>query len=268
MFAGTTVGNNSGNLLGVHQRIDRVARRHLKTLIGSSYFPDIKDILKFEGNNGPDGVKRKSPSLDEPWHYIDPKKPHDVSLIQIINDHQANLAAALYEKNHERASFEAAWLAHAIVDGLTPAHHYPLGDKIEELFGKPHYERLTVKEKNLIKGDNRRDTVSKNWEYWGGGGIFSNHVMFEFGIMTLILGQSFPVTITDDDVAKLKEVGFEAMFHEMLHAIVDMQTYELYMKHGWDWRLSKTVRHDLVPLIMKAVCLGWYAATLDSEKIS
>jgi len=127
MYAGTTFRRDSGRIVGVHQKIDRASRRLLKKLIGKdAAFPSISQILHFEGINGPDGIKRKSPSKDEPWHYIDPTKDDDRALIGLINDHMANLVVALRTKNDERAAFEAAWLAHAIVDGLTPAHHYPV----------------------------------------------------------------------------------------------------------------------------------------------
>src|SRR5690606_1645823 len=130
MYAGTTYSKRSGHLLGVHQRIDRVARRHLTPLLkDGEVFPTQSQILHFEGMNGPDGIKRKSPSIDEPWHFIDPNNVGDDTVMQMIDDHQVNLAEALRTNNMERASFEAAWMAHAIVDGLTPAHHYPLAEK-------------------------------------------------------------------------------------------------------------------------------------------
>ena len=104
----------------------------------------------------------------------------------MIAGHIFNLRQALRANNTQRAAFEAAWLAHAVVDGLTPAHHYPLDDKIEELWGKPHDERLTIKDKNFIKGTSRRDTFAKNWEYWGAGGVFTAHFMFEWGVASVI----------------------------------------------------------------------------------
>lgn len=268
MYSGTTVGKNSGHLVGVHQRIDRIARRHITPLLGSQkYFPTISEILYFEGNNGPDGIKRKSPSKDEPWHYINPDKPHDRQLIDMILDHQVNLAKALKDKNEARSAFEAAWMAHAIVDGLTPAHHFPLGDKIEELFGKPHHERLTVKDKNIIKGVNRRDTLSKNWEYWGKHGIITNHFMFEMGVAFSILGNKFTKTIVEpQDIERLKKDGYEVMFRDILRDILDLRTFEQYTSKGWNRALAKTVRVQLVPLIVKAVILGWYASANGVKK--
>lgn len=268
MYSGTTVGKSSGNFFGAHQRIDKIARKHLTPLLETGQtFPSIKQILYFEGNNGPDAVKRKSPSIDEPWHYIDPKKMHDISLIDMIHDHIENLARALKDKNDERAAFEAAWLAHAVVDGLTPAHHFPLAEKIEELFGMPHHERTTVKQKNIIKGTGRRDTVAKNWEYWGSGGIFSSHFLFEFGVSTGMIGKAYKSTITDNDLVDIKLKGYDDLFHGYIHEVADMDIYDKFQIQGWSLKVTRLVQKRLIPLINKAVCLAWYAAVVRSEDL-
>ncbi len=75
MYAGTTLRTKSGRLGGTHQQIDRLARKRLAEIAPNYWFPDIKQILHFEGKNGPDGIKRKSPGVDEPWHFIDPHNP-------------------------------------------------------------------------------------------------------------------------------------------------------------------------------------------------
>jgi len=269
MYAGTTIRNSSGWALGVHQRIDRAARRHLQKVIPTGVsFPSIDGILYFEGNNGPDGIKRKSPSKDEPWHFINPKNPHDTDLITLIDDHLFNLTAALRQNNEERAAFEAAWLAHAVVDGLTPAHHYPLADKIEELWGKPHHERNSVRDKNLIKGTNRRDSLSKNWQYWGAGGIFSRHVLFEFGVATAILFHPFrDIGLNAKDLKEVvKEGGYTTVFRRTMKQIDAMQLYERFGKYGWTHPLAIASREQLVPLIIKTVTLGWYAAAYHARK--
>ncbi|MDB5161831.1 MAG: hypothetical protein JWM52_339 [Candidatus Saccharibacteria bacterium] len=260
MYAGTTYGKKSGQLIGVHQRIDRIARHHLRPfLLEKETFPTAAEILHFEGDNGPDGIKRKSPSIDEPWHFIDPEKFEENEVMQMVYDHQFNLAQALKTNNIERASFEAAWMAHAIVDGLTPAHHYPLADKIEELFGMPHHERSSVKEKSIIKGHNRRDTLSKNWQYWGKQGIFMNHFMFEFGVATAIIGNNIgKIVITKDDIEALKKDGYGKTFEAIMKQVVGLGTYEEYSKNGWSRSLAKTVKMELVPLIVRAVVLGWH----------
>lgn len=270
MYSGTTFRTKSGRVMGVHQKIDRVARKHLKHHIGRDvYFPSITSILHFEGLNGPDGIKRKSPAKDEPWHYVDPSKPDDVALLNMISDHIENLAAALRAKNDERAAFEAAWMAHAIVDGLTPAHHYPLSDKIEELWGKSHTERLTIRDKNIIRGKNKRDTLMKNWEYWGTKGVFTAHFMFEFGVATTIAPLSFKEsTLTEDVFDKLTQKGFGVLFMEAVHTVDAMKMYDEFGANGWTRHLANETRKTLIPQIINTVILGWYQAVLLAEKKS
>jgi len=262
MYAGTTFRRDSGRIIGVHQKIDRVARRHLKKHLPKTViFPTISQILHFEGKNGPDGVKRKSPAKDEPRHFIDPSKPDDRALLGLIADHIFNLRQALKTDNTQRAAFEAAWLAHAVVDGLTPAHHYPLDDKIEELWGKPHHERVTIKDKNYIKGNNRRDTFAKNWEYWGAGGVFTAHFMFEWGVASVIAPEKFDASgPSDDDIARLERDGFESVFMAAVHKIDRMKMYDEFGKQGWTRSLADKTKKVLVPEIISLVCLAWYEA--------
>lgn len=267
MYAGTTFYNASGNVAGAHQRIDRIAKKHLIRHIGRSpFFPSIRTILHFEGKNGPDGIKSKSPSIDEPWHFINPEAGMDDPLIEVLRSHMNNLTKALKEKDEVRAGFEAAWLAHAIVDGLTPAHHYPLAEKVEELWGKPHNERSSRKDKIMIKGVNYRDTVSKNWQYWGTGGVFTAHYMYELGFASSITMAKFgDINISDEDFAAVKSGGYLDYFLKSVKDVDNMGTYQEFMRVGWSAHLGRVARKDLAPLIIKNVCLAWYAAVCEAK---
>lgn len=268
MYSGTTIRIKSGRVMGAHQKIDRVARRQLDKLLDeSSFFPEIGRILHYEGTNGPDGIKRKSPSRDEPWHYVDPTNPNDTAIYTIIDHHIENLIQALSERDTERSAFESAWLAHAIVDALTPAHHYPLGDKIEELWGKPREERLTIKEKNIIKGKNRLDSFSKNWQYWGAKGIFTTHVMFEFGVASTIATQRFNDVMPDGNhqVRVLRE-GFEPIMREKVGKVFGLNMYEDFYRNGWNRRLAHITRLTLTPTIIRTVMLAWFYASEEAQK--
>lgn len=262
MYAGTTFSHQSGNVIGAHQRIDRVANKQLRLLIGrSAFFPSIKTILHFEGRNGPDGIKTKSPSVDEPWHFINPEAGFDDPLIGVIRDHMHNLSVALQAEDEIRAGFEAAWLSHAVVDGLTPAHHYPLAEKIEELWGKSHNERSSAMDKVMIKGRNPVDTLSKNWMYYGTGGTFTAHYGYEWGFSSAIAIGSFrDIGITDEDIQRIELEGFLAYFLQSVKEVDDMGTYQEYVKTGWSAYLGGVARKQLAPLIMKNVVLAWYAA--------
>ena len=267
MYAGTTFSRGSGRVSGVHQRIDKVARRHITKYVGiNTVFPTIREILHFEGINGPDGNKRKSPFRDTQWHFINPSDPNDKQLVILINDHLYNLTKALKEKEIERASFEAAWLAHAITDGLTPAHHYSLDNKIEELWGKPQNERKTVFERNFIKGKVNMDTLSKNWQYWGAKGVFTAHVAFEWGIAMAITGHRFNNGAPKpSDLKRVETEGFEKMFLEAVHKVDDMKLYEEFGENGWTVELADKTRRSLLPEIIRTVATAWYLASYNAE---
>lgn len=270
MYSGTTFRTKSGRMMGVHQRIDRVARFELAKLLPKrAYFPNTHDILHFEGLNGPDGIKRKSPGQDEPWHYLDPTKGADEVLHTMISDHMFNLSRALADDNRERAAFEAAWLAHAITDGLTPAHHYPLEEKLEELRGGKGLEsRNTAKEKILLPGKNRREQFRNNWEYWGVKGVMTTHFSFELGIATTIAPSKLPFTEpTADELARLRKDGYMAVFNETLQQVAQLELYQEFYRNGWTRRMANDTKRKLIPTIIRAVCLAWYQAALDADAL-
>lgn len=270
MYSGTTLNKYSGRVLGAHQKFDRVARRQLEKLVTDmSGFPRIGTILQFEGKNGPDGIKRKSPAKDEPWHYYSPFDDDDSELIELIRDHYNNLVKELKAGNNERSAFEAAWLAHAIVDGLTPAHHYPYEEKLDELRGGLGKEtRTTLKDKWVIPGDTRRQQVKNNWKMWGPKGLFTAHGLFEMGIAAIVkplnFGESLP---TQHQLQQIQEVSVPEWFKRTAREIAVLNMFETYRKKGWTPKLAHQVRHKLGPLIIQDITLSWYAAMAEAGKI-
>lgn len=266
MYAGTTLSTRSGNIIGGHQKIDRLARRTLKRL-GNAPFPTISEVLYFEGNHGPDGIKRKSPSQDEPWHFYNPQNPTKGELLTHVEDHLFNLTAALKKQDTVRASFEASWLAHTIVDGLTPAHHYPLEDKIMELWGKSKDERQTVVDKNFIRGSGKRDTLRKNWEYWGKKGVFMTHATFELGVaMAITPIRELKTLPSGHDLAYIADNGFVEFFKRQALTVEALGLYETFHRDGWNRKFAGQVRHDMLPIIVNTVAAGWYAAQQGAAK--
>lgn len=267
MYSGSTITPLSGSILGAHQKIDRVARRNLERLLPQCAFPSSRQIIHFEGDNGPDGIKRKSPAKDEPWHYFQPFDLDDKQLLELIEAHYKLLAIALKNKDNVRAAFESAWLAHAIVDGLTPAHHYPYEEKLIELRGGLGIEsRKTYREKLLFPGDTFRDQASNNWQFWGPKGVFSTHLAFEWGVSTLIaplrLVQSAP-TVTD--IEKFTKLGVQMWFRTAAQDVARLELYEEFYKHGWTNSLSKRVRRELAPALARAVTLAWHGALTEAK---
>lgn len=268
MYSGTTLTPISGRVLGAHQKLDRLARGSLRTLLKSNdqEFPGIRTILHFEGVNGPDAIKRKSPAKDEPWHYLSPFDEADTKLVTLIDMHYDQLVLALKNKDDVRASFEAAWLAHAIVDGLTPAHHFPYEETLTELRGGAGLEtRTTVKEKIILPGENRREQVKNNWKMWGPRGLLTTHSLFEWGVAALIAPFSLKqVPINQADISKLYEYGTLELFRRTAKEVDSLNMFDRYSKYGWTPRLARQVRNHLAPAIVKMVTLAWYAAAIDA----
>ncbi len=267
MYSGTTLTKYSGRVLGAHQKFDRVARRQLGLLSSESgRFPKTRQILYFEGKNGPDGIKRKSPAKDEPWHYFSPFDEGDSALTSLIEDHYSLLVRELRAGNQERAAFEAAWLAHAIVDGLTPAHHYPYEKKLVELRGGKSIEtRTTIREKLVMHGDTRSEKIKNNWKMWGPKGLITTHGLFEIGIAMLVAPLSFNQTLLKpSDLKRAKKVGATEWFRQAAREIAVLDMYERYYETGWNSRLAKEVRNKLAPTIIQSITVSWYLALEES----
>jgi len=266
MYSGTTLHNKSGNLVGAHQKFDRVARKFVKELRPTSNFPETKQILHFEGNNGPDGIKRKSPGINEPWHLWDPTDETDTVLLKIIDNHYKQLVKSLRSGSNEKAAFEAAWLAHAIVDGLTPAHHYPYEKKLIELRGEGLETRNSFKEKVVIKGDTKREMLQKNWKMWGAKGLLISHATFEWGVSstvrTLKLRKGLP---SEGDIKHAKNIGYEAYFKAVALEIYDLNMYERFLRRGWSMKMAREIKQILGPKIVHTISMLWILALDESE---
>ena len=267
MYSGTTLRNASGNIMGAHQKIDRVARRALGELLPDASFPSIKDILHFEGLNGPDGIKRKSPAQDEPWHYYQPDSKEVQPILDDIQQHYDNLVEQLRSNNDERAAFEAAWLAHAITDGLTPAHHYPYEEELQKIRGEGMETRDSLKDKLLISGDTRLQLLANNWKMWGAKGLMTTHGFFELGVASIItpmrLKKGYP---TAADLSLAQQKGLIAIFEDAAKDINALQMYERYYRLGWTKKLTNEVRQVLVPTIVRLVALAWCMAVVEAQQ--
>lgn len=283
MYSGTTLTAASGRILGAHQKIDRKARQQISTLIPSNVtFPSTRQILHFEGRNGPDAIKRKSPAVDEPWHYFSPFDESDTLLTELIQAHYDNVVQALVRNDEVVAGFEAAWLAHAVVDGLTPAHHYPYEEKLGELRGGLAKEtRNTFKEKIVLPGETRRQAISNNWKMWGPKGLFTTHYAFEWGVSTILLSMSFNLRDSSADGQKGSFVtapteiernlmllqSITTYFRLTAKEIAALGLYDKFYEKGWTLALARQVRRQLIPVIIKAVTLIWFRAAYDASLI-
>jgi len=268
MYSGTTLTLISGRVLGAHQKIDKLAYTSLRrSATLCKQFPTSQHILHFEGLNGPDAIKRKSPAQDEPWHYYAPFNPDDTQLLDTIAYHHDRLVSALKAADDTRASFEAAWLAHAIVDGLTPAHHYPYEEALTELRGEGIESRTSLKGKLLMPGETRRDQVKNNWKMWGPKGLLTTHGFFEWGIAAIIkpLSVSHNMQLSQKDMVELDQLGLLEVFKMRAKEVAALEMYKTYYELGWTPRLATQIRRELIPIIVRTVALAWYSAAEEAE---
>ncbi len=266
MYSGLILTNYSGAIIGVHQKIDRVAYKNVSKIVTDmSGFPNKRDILHFEGKNGPDGIKSKSPGKDEPWHFYDPFDEDDTHLIEQIEGHYDELVKQLKKGTPERAAFDSAWLAHAVVDGLTPAHHYPYEEMLTEIRGSGLEGRDSIKNKLIVSGDTKRESLKKNWAMWGSGGIISMHMVFETGIAFMVaplkIKKAHP---SEGDIETLIDIGYVEYFRRSAREIALRDMYERFLSKGWTPKLVRDVRNELVPIMIKTITLTWYSAMRDA----
>ncbi len=243
-----------------------MSRQFVRTLSGGKPFPKIRDILHFEGKNGPDGIKSKSPAKDEPWHFYDPFDVDDTQLLEIIEQHYNELVKQLKKGSPERAAFDAAWLAHSVVDGLTPAHHFPYEEKLAEIRGgEGMASRDSIITKVIMPGETVPDMIRSNWAMYGFGGLLSMHGFFEIGVGILLAPIKMKTGMpTERDIAVLTEVGYEEVFKRAAREIALLDMYDRFHERGWTVRLSRDVRNHLGPIMVRTVTLIWYSAMRDA----
>lgn len=268
MYSGLVLTKYSGRLMGTHQKIDRVARRHLSEVIeDKTIFPSIGEILNFEGKNGPDGIKRKSPSYNEPWHFLNPLAEDNTEFMKTLENHYKGLVKHLKNGNKEAAAFEASWLAHTIVDGLTPAHHYPYEEKLSEMLVDGKEGRNSIKSKLLFQGETKLQTIKNTYKAYGPGGLMTSHVAFEQGITVIIKPLRLPdARPKQKDFEELAEWGYDGYFMNRAREVAVLDLFDLYLESGWTSKLSNKIRHGLLPTVVKSVTMLWYSA-LDEAKL-
>lgn len=266
MYSGLTISKRSGYLIGSHQKFDRIARSALKPyLLDNKAFPSKKAIVHFEGWNGPDGLKKKSPGKDEPWHHYDPFDPEDYELLDIIQEHYKNLVKELKRKNKERAAFEAAWLGHALLDGMTPAHHFPLEEELEKIRGEGKETRTSVYKKAIAPGANTLEIIKNTWAIWGVKGLITTHFLFEGGLVGLVfIAPKRTAYPNKYELKTILHIGLIEYFKREAREIASLNLYDNFYEKGWTNKLAKTLKKELIPRMAVMTTLAWYLAAYEA----
>ena len=69
---------------------------------------------------------------------------------------------------------------------------------------------------------------------------------------------------SQEDLGKAREMGYRRVFLGYVHEVADMKMYETFAKTGWTTKLARQTNEQLMPLIIKAVTIGWLLASEKS----
>lgn len=252
-----------------HQKLDRVAHRHLTNLLPAGhFFPTITQVLDFEGPHGPDGAKLKRMETGQPWHFVDPLDANDTDLHGQILMHYQGLVKALRQGDDVRAAFEASWMAHALVDGLTPAHHFPYEAELSRLRGGQERDtRRGLVGRLYVKGDTVSKSVLQSLKLVGPKGLLTTHAMFEAGAYALIAPLRFKRALPSEaDIESIQADGVINVFKRIAREVAELNLYERFYARGWTQRVSHDVRRELAPRMVRMVTLAWYAACHEAAE--
>src|SRR5512146_2147585 len=222
-------------LFHAHQKLDRTAHRHLQELLPQNSFPTIDQVLNFEGSRGPDSANLKRLKYGQPWHFVDPLDTADTDLHSQIYGHYEGLVKSLRSNDEVRAAFEAAWLAHALVDGLTPAHHFPYEAELSRLRGgETRHTRKGLAGRLYVKGDTLSKSVLQSLKLVGPKGLLTTHAMFEAGayaiILPLRLNRARPAA---NDLEDVEADGVIEVFKRTAREVAEINLYERFYQLGW-----------------------------------
>jgi hypothetical protein len=268
MFSRTILSDKKSEKIATHQRLIRASRRQLQDYLPrGAQFPVAKEIVHFEGKNGPDGLASKHNIADEPHQFIDPKHP-DGKLVGFIRNHLYNLHEAYQNGDRVKMAFEAAWGSHMIIDGLTPAHQQPFKEQLKELDPRDLAETNGVLKRIFMPGDSLSEYFTKNWKRLGPKGLGTNHILFEAGIdfITMPLSPKKLIPpLTRSEVEKAKAGQFLELYMDAVKKIAGYKMFERYVEKGWTTDLAEEVRAKLLPEAVKMVTLGWIQGVYSGD---
>jgi hypothetical protein len=265
MYSGFVSRKRVVKKLGIHQKFDSAAYRMVEPFLRQDSFPTEEQILHFEGLNGPDGLKIKSPGEAEPSHLYDPV--NDTGEVPShIENHYQQLVKALKSQDLIRAAFEASWLAHYVCDGLTPAHNFPLEEELHKL----KQDSLNVKPgsfsaKGFLYDHTVRGTLRKNWALWGKGGLLSTHFNFEMGVATTLLLSPIRGKLDPAKLVQARQIGALEFFKQEARAIAALNLYEIFSVTGWSSKMAAAIRGQLAPRTAQTIGVIWLLAYLEAD---
>jgi hypothetical protein len=72
---------------------------------------------------------------------------------------------------------------------------------------------------------------------------------------------------SDEEIIRAQQMGYRAYYYEQVQAVARMDMYQEFIKTGWTRRLAKQTKDELMPLIIRAVVLGWLTAAERAAEV-
>ncbi len=256
-------------LISTHQKIDKLAYAILKEYCGNTSVLNLKDILHYEGSKGPDAPRLYATESSTPWHYYDPSGTvPQLPFLDILKDHYTELIKQLKLRDVHQSCFEAAWLAHALVDGLTPPHHFPVEAELEALHGASVDQREKISSHLLVKGPSKIQSFSRSWRLTGPKGMLTQHTYFEANAgLAAVRIRAQDIAVNDDLLKRLSPDALIEIFEKYAHEVDSLDLFKRFVKRGWSLKLTRLTRKELIPKMVKLVLIAWYGALLEAGVI-
>ena len=167
-------------------------------------------------------------------------------------------------------------MAHVIVDGLTPAHHYPYQEESQRLRGEAIgcqtkiLSKVFIKRKQVARG--KLATLSwwsfldKNWRLWGSRGLILHHSLFELGVALIVKPANLNRNqVSFSEISNYEDSGLVPYFKQVARQIADYETYRDFQVWGWTPKLTIQIRYLLVPQVINLIALAWREAVYASQ---
>jgi len=92
--------------------------------------------------------------------------------------------------------------------------------------------------------------------------------LFEGGAWAIMrplrLAKAMP---TLEDLERIEVEGIAAVFRQTAREIAELNIYGRFINRGWTQKLSRDVRRELAPRMVRMVTLAWYGAAREAAKV-
>jgi hypothetical protein len=133
--------------------------------------------------------------------------------------------------------------------------------------GEERQTRKGLVGRGFVQGDTMLESWQRSLKLVGPKGLLTTHALFEAGAWAIMrplrLHKAMP---TAEELARLETEGVVAMFRHTAREIAELQIYHRFIARGWTRRLTRDVRRELAPRMVRMVTLAWYGAASQAAK--